>query len=137
MLSLAVKTTTQSIIIGKLSAYARKNKTKRALWEYDNIIRSLYFWIILILPFTPECSKGIKSRESYHKLRKAVSFANFGKLRFKNENDQHIWGECSRLLSNCIIYYNASILSNMLAYRETKALDSDVMKNIPSCMATY
>lgn len=83
MLSLAVKTTTQSIIIGKLSAYARKNKTKRALWEYDNIIRSLYFWIILILPFTPECSKGIKSRESYHKLRKAVSFANFGKLRFK------------------------------------------------------
>lgn len=49
---------------------------------------------------------------------------------FKNENDQHIWGECSRLLSNCIIYYNASILSNMLAYRETKALDSDVMKKI-------
>lgn len=50
---------------------------------------------------------------------------------FKNENDQHIWGECSRLLSNCIIYYNASILSNMLAYRETKALDSDVMKKYP------
>ncbi|MGO9688005.1 MAG: Tn3 family transposase, partial [Syntrophobacteraceae bacterium] len=37
MLSLGLKTTTQSIIIGKLSAYARKNKTKRALWEYDNI----------------------------------------------------------------------------------------------------
>ena len=42
ILSLAQKTTTQSIIIGKLSAYARKNKTKRALWEYDNIIKSLY-----------------------------------------------------------------------------------------------
>lgn len=40
-LSLALKATTQSIIIGKLSSYARKNKTKRALWEYDNIIRSL------------------------------------------------------------------------------------------------
>ena len=26
-----------------LSAYARKNKAKRTLWEYDNIIRSLYF----------------------------------------------------------------------------------------------
>lgn len=37
IVSLALKTTTQSIIIGKLSAYARKNKTKRALWEYDNI----------------------------------------------------------------------------------------------------
>lgn len=42
LLSLALKSTTQSIIIGKLSAYARKNKTKRALWEYDNIIKSLY-----------------------------------------------------------------------------------------------
>jgi len=40
--SLALKTTTQSIIVGKLSTYARKNKTRRALWEYDHIIRSLY-----------------------------------------------------------------------------------------------
>jgi TnpA family transposase len=31
MLSLALKTTTQSIIVRKLSAYARKNKTKSAL----------------------------------------------------------------------------------------------------------
>lgn len=39
LVSLALKTTTQSIIVGKLSAYARKNKTRRALWEYDNIFR--------------------------------------------------------------------------------------------------
>ncbi len=31
--SLARKTTTQSIIVGKLSAYARKNKTRQALWN--------------------------------------------------------------------------------------------------------
>ena len=42
MLSLAVKVTTQSIIVGKLSSYARKNNTRRALWEYDNILKSLY-----------------------------------------------------------------------------------------------
>ena len=40
--SLAFKTTTQSIIVGKLNAYARKNKTRRALWEDDHIIRSIY-----------------------------------------------------------------------------------------------
>ena len=33
ILSLALKTTNQSIIIGKLSSYERKNKTKRALWS--------------------------------------------------------------------------------------------------------
>lgn len=36
--SLALKTTTQSLIVHKLNSYARKNKTCQALWEYDNII---------------------------------------------------------------------------------------------------
>ena len=42
LLSLALKSTTQSVIVGKLSAYRRKNRTKRALWELDSIIRTLY-----------------------------------------------------------------------------------------------
>lgn len=91
MLSLAVKSTTQSIIIGKLSAFTRKNKTKSALWEYDNIIRSLYFLnYIDSPPLRRNVYKALSRGESYHKLHKAVSFANFGKLRFKNENDQQI-----------------------------------------------
>jgi TnpA family transposase len=131
MLSRAVKTTTQSIIIGKLSSYARKNKTKRALWEYDNIIRSLYLLnYIDSPPLRRNVQKALNRGESVHKLRKTVSYANFGKLRFKNENDQHIWGECSRLLANCIIYYNACILSNMLIYREMNGLGADMIKQI-------
>ena len=42
IVSLALKATIQSIIVSKLSTYARNNRTKRALWEYDNTIRSLY-----------------------------------------------------------------------------------------------
>ena len=56
--------------------------------------------------------------ENYHQLRRAVSYANFGKLRFKTEDDQQLWNECSRLISNCIIFYNATILSRLLAYKE-------------------
>ena len=110
ILSLALKSTTQSIIIGKLSAYARKNKTKSALWEYDNILKSLYFLdYIDSLPLRRNVQRALNRGESYHKLRRAVSHANFGKLRFKTEQEQQIWGECSRLLANCIIYYNASV----------------------------
>src|SRR5699024_11682562 len=61
---------------------------------------------------------------------RAVSHANFGKLRFKTEQEQQIWNECSRLIANCIIYYNASILSNILTYRENQGQDSDVLKQI-------
>jgi TnpA family transposase len=119
MVSLALKTTTQSIIVGKLSNYARKNKTKRALWEYDNIIKSLYLLdYIDSPPLRQNVQKALNRGENYHQLRRAVSYANFGKLRFKNEYEQQIWGECARLITNCIIYYNATILSHLLADKE-------------------
>src|SRR5699024_11917186 len=83
-------------IVGKLSAYARKNKTKRALWEYDNIIKSLYFLdYIDSPPLRRNVQRTLNRGESYHKLRRAVSHANFGKLRFKTEQEQQIWNERS------------------------------------------
>ncbi len=125
ILSLAQKTTTQSIIIRKLGSYARKNKTKRALWEYDNIIRSLYLLdFVDSLQLRRNVQLALNRGESYHKLRRAVSYANFGRLRFKKEKEQQLWNECSRLISNCIIYYNASILSSWLEYLESIG-DSD------------
>ena len=42
MVSLGLKSTTQTEIIRRLSSYERVNKTKRALWEFDNIIKSMY-----------------------------------------------------------------------------------------------
>ena len=119
IVSLALKTTTQSIIVGKLSAYARKNKTKRALWEYNNIIRSLYLLdYIDCSSLRRNVQRALSRGENYHQLRRAVAYANFGKLRFKTEYEQQIWGECSRLITNCVIYYNATILSNLLAHKE-------------------
>lgn len=101
------------------SAYARKNKTRRALWEYDHIIRSLYLLeYIDSLALRRQVQKALNRGENYHQLRRAVSHANFGKLRFKTEHEQKIWGECSRLMAHCIIDYNAAILSNLLAYQE-------------------
>jgi TnpA family transposase len=120
MVSLAVKETTQNIIVGKLSAYTRKNKARRALWEYDNIFKSLYLLdYIDSLPLRQNVQRALNRGESYHQLRRAISYANFGKLRFKSELEQQLWSECGRLIANCILYYNASILSNVLAHRES------------------
>jgi len=131
MVSLALKTTTQSIIVSKLSAHARKNKTRRALWEYDNIIRSLYLLdYIDSPPLRRNVHRALNRGENYHKLRRAVSYANFGKLRFKTEQEQQIWNECSRLITNCIIYYNATILSNLLEHKENNGQDAALLLTI-------
>lgn len=129
ILSLAFKATTQHIITGKLSSYARKNKTKRALWEYDNIIRSLYLLdYVDSPPLRRNVHQALNRGESYHQLRRAIAYANWGKLRFKSEYEQNIWNECSRLLTNCILYYNISILSNLLKRREQTGETDEIIR---------
>jgi len=62
--------------------------------------------------------KALNRGEDYHQLCRAISYVGFGKLRFKTEFDQQLWAECSRLIANCIIFYNASVLSPLLEHQE-------------------
>lgn len=129
--SLALKVTSQSIIIGKLSAYARKNHTKKALWELDNIRRSSYLLSYVdSLTLRRNVQRALNRGESYHKLRRAVAYAYSGRLRVKTELEQQIWAECSRLLANCVIYYNACILSELLERAERRDDDREQANQI-------
>ncbi len=113
--SLALKTTTQSIIVRKLNAYARRNKTSQALREYDHIFRSLYLLEYVDSPVLRQhVQRALNRGENYHQLRRAIAHANFGKLRYRTTAEQVLWSECNRLLTNCIIYYNSVILSRIL-----------------------
>lgn len=128
--SLAYKNTTQSVIIGKLSSYTRANSTKRALWEYDNIIRSLYLLDYVDLPvLRRSVQTAINRGENYHQLKRAVSFANFGRLRFRTEQEQTIWNECARLITNCVILFNSSLLGTLIEAKEARG-DSEAIASL-------
>ena len=62
--------------------------------------------------------RALNRGESYHKLVRAVAYANGGRLRVRTDLEQQLWSECSRFLTNCVIYYNACILSELLEYAE-------------------
>lgn len=97
-------------------AFDKKSVSWTSNPEYDNILKSLYLLdYIDSPPLRRNVQRALNRGENYHKLRRAVSRANFGKLRFKTEQDEQLWSKCSRLISNSIIYYNASILSTLLA----------------------
>ena len=102
----------------KLSSYARQTRTKQARWEYDSIFRSLHLLeFVDPPPLRQNVQRALNRGENYHQLRKAIAYANFGKLRYRTEEEQQLWSECSRLLANCIIYYNGAILSRVLEER--------------------
>ncbi|MCP4902511.1 MAG: transposase, partial [bacterium] len=117
--SLAKKVTSQSVIVGKLSSYARKNRTKKALWELDNLYRSRYLLnYVDSVRLRRNVQRALNRGESYHKLVRAVAYANGGRLRFRTDLEQQLWSECSRFLANCVIYYNACLLSELLEYAD-------------------
>ena len=112
--SLAQKEVTQATIVRKLTSYTRQNQTKKALWELENICRSIH-----ILTFIDDhlyrqhIQKALNRGEAYHRLRRAIAYVNSGKFRVKTEDEQQIWNECSRLIANAIIYYNTLLLSRV------------------------
>ena len=114
MASLAQKDVTQATIVRKLSSYLRQNQTKRALWELEDICRTLY-----ILDFIDDVDlrqavqKALNRGEAYHRFRRAVAYVNGGAFRVKTEAEQQLWNECSRFIANAVIFYNTALLSKV------------------------
>lgn len=137
IVSLALKSTTQSTLIRKISSYTRKNRTKKALWEYDNLIKSIYLLTYIdSLMVRQGVQKALNRGEAYHRLKRAVFHENEGKFRVKTELEQNIWNESgalwARFLTNCIIFYNAYLLSALLieAEKADKAEEAELIKHI-------
>ncbi len=129
MASLAQKEVSQATIVRKLSSYVRQNQTKKALWELENICRTLY-----ILDFIDDVvlrqsvQKALNRGEAYHRFRRAIAYVNSGKFRVKTEAEQQLWNECSRLIANAVIYYNTLLLSRV--YERKQADDDQEAMNV-------
>jgi len=131
MVSLGMKTTSQSIIVRKLNAYSRKNRTLRALEELNKILKSMHILRYMDeLKFRQHIQKALNRGESYHNLKKAIFYDNLGKFRVSSEYEQNIWSECTRLLALTIIYYNSFILSQVAARRSNLGLEIDSLKEV-------
>jgi hypothetical protein len=103
-------------------------------WELENICRTLYILeFIDDVELRQSVQKALNRGEAYHRFRRAVAFVNGGKFRVKTEDEQQIWNECSRLITNVIIYYNTLLVSKVyeqkLVTGDLEALE--IIKNIP------
>lgn len=58
--------------------------------------------------------------EAYHQLHRSIAYAHDGRFRARSQHEQEVWNECSRLVGNAVVFYNALILSEALAELETR-----------------
>ena len=122
MVSLAQKDVSQATLVRKLSSYTRQNQTKKALWELDNLCRTRHILRFIIdVNLRQAVQKALNRGEAYHRLRRAISYVNSGKLRVNTEAEQQTWNDCSRLIANAIIHYNTTLLSRVHEQKRTAA----------------
>ncbi len=98
----------------------RPNPTRRAIFEFHKLIRSIYTLRYLRDPQLQRNVHRSQNRiESYHQLRSAIAHVG-GKKELTGWTDIEIEisNQCARLIANAIIYYNSAILSRLLTKYE-------------------
>ena len=127
--TLGLKDMRQSVLMQKICTLSGHNRTRRALFEYDKLIRSIYTLRYLRDPQLQRDVHRSENRiESYHQLRATVAKVNGRKeLSGRTDLEVAISNQCGRLLANVVIAYNSILLSAMvnrfLAEGDEKALD--------------
>jgi TnpA family transposase len=118
--TLGLKEMTQGTLIRKLCTYTAPNPTRRAIFEFDKLIRSLYTLRYLRDPQLQRNVHRSQNRiESYHQLRSAIAQVGGKKeLTGRTDIEIEISNQCARLIANTIVYYNSAILSRLLEHCE-------------------
>ena len=114
--TLGLKEMTQGTLIRKLCTYTAPNPTRRAIFEFDKLVRSIYTLRYLRDPQLERSVHRSQNRvESYHQLRSTIAQVGGKKeLTGRTDIEIEISNQCARLIANAIIYYNSAILSHLL-----------------------
>ena len=123
----------QENIIRILSSHDFKSDLKDAIWELNNIPKSIH---ILKFIDDPEYRRNIRTSlnrgEAYNLLLKMVMDVGGGDFRGMSELEVEIWNECTRIITLVIICYNMHILSKLYedAIRRNDQATIELLKHI-------
>lgn len=114
--TLALKEMNQANLMKKLCNLPPENSLKKAIFELDKLIRSIY---TLEYMMDPQLQRNVHRSqnkiEEYHKLRAAIAKIGGRKQLYgKTELDIEVSNQCGRLVANQSIYYNSLILSGLI-----------------------
>lgn len=131
--SLVMGEITQSIIVEKFSSSKLHNRLKKALSEYNDILKSLHLLEFIDNYTYRSAIRAVLSRvESHHKLRRAIMKVGGGKFFGRSVVENEIWNQCTRLIANCIVYYNALLIDETMRSLNEQKIDEYLLYYIKS-----
>ena len=115
--TLGLKEMSQSVLMRKICTLSGHNRTRKAIFEYDKLIRTIYTLRYLRDPKLQRNVHRSENRiESYHQLRSTIAQVNGKKeLTGRTDLDVAVSNHCGRLIANVVIAYNSILLSELLS----------------------
>ena len=114
--TLGLKEMSQSVLMRKICLLSGHNRTRKAIFEFDKMIRTIYTLRYLRDPQLQRDVHRSENRiESYHQLRATIAQVNGKKeLTGRTDLDVAVSNQCGRLIANVVIAYNSMLLSGLL-----------------------
>jgi TnpA family transposase len=121
--TLGLKEMSQSTLVRKLCTLSGHHRTRKAIFEFDKLVRSIYTLRYLRDPQLQRNVHRSQNRiEAYHQLRSALAQISGRKeLIGRTDLDVAISNECGRLVANIVIAYNSILLSGLLSRYQVAA----------------
>lgn len=136
LLSLILQENTQTKIIKKLNSHARYARLKAGLFEYNRILKSTHVLKLIDDMQLRTALRTARNRtESYHQLQGLISKFYNGLFRGKRIVDNRVSAHAVRLVVNCIVAYNSTILNelylSMLKANTSEAVLEEFIRTSP------
>ena len=115
--TLGLKEMSQCVLVRKICTLSGHHRTRKAIFEFDKLIRTIYTLRYLRDPQLQRDVYRSENRiESYHQLRSTIAQVNGKKeLTGRTDLDVAVSNHCARLIANVVIAYNSMLLSGLLS----------------------
>jgi TnpA family transposase len=128
--SLKLGWVTASLFVQKLQSYPQQNELTRTLQEYGRLVRTLH----ILRWYNDEdqrrrIQRQLNKGEALHSLRAAISVANRGILRQKDEEGLTQQAGCLNLVTNAVVIWNTVYMAAVIEQLKKEGYpvrDSDV-----------
>ena len=113
--SLKLGWVTASLLISKLQSYPQQNALTRSLQEYGRLIKTIFILRYLeSRQFRKKINLQLNKGEALHFLRQFIFFANEGKIRRNQEEDQTNQASCLNLVTNAVVTWNTVYMTAVI-----------------------
>jgi TnpA family transposase len=125
LVSLKTKEVTASVLLKRLSSYAKNHPLYKALKELGRIHKSIFILKYFNdLELRQRIEKQLNKGELWHKFAKEVFFGNNQEFKVGSKEEQHLALTCRNLIQNAVVLWNYLTLTSQLAARDSKSADS-------------